>query len=259
MPSYSEIAQPFKSGRAAEVPDSWKQGRTAYGGLTSALCIEAARLALPDLPPLRSLQMNFTGPVTGDPEFEATLLRQGRNVTSVAVEARVEGGAVGNALALFGADRDSVLDIDLSAPSVVSPEMAEDFMPEGTPFVPNFIPNFELKIAGGARPMTGAKEGHLLAWVRHRDPEDHEGETAFVCLGDVLPPAAFPVMTSPVPISSANWTLNLLREPTTRDGWFLIESRQSAARAGYSSQVMRFWNTDGQMIAEGMQCVAVFG
>ena len=213
----------------------------------------------PGLPPLRSLQMNFTGPVTGDPVFGVRLLRQGRNVTSVAVEASVDGGAVGNALALFGADRESVLDIDMASPSVPTPEMAEDFMPEGTPFVPNFIPNFELKMAGGFRPMTGAKEGHLLAWVRHRDPTAHSGETAFVCLGDVLPPAAFPAMTAPVPISSANWTLNILREPVTENGWFLIESRQSAARAGYSSQVMRFWNTSGQMVAEGTQCVAVFG
>ena len=259
MPSFQDIAQSLKSHGRAEVPDSWKQGRTAYGGLTAALCVGAARIAHDDLPPLRSLQLNFTGPVTGNPVFEARVLRKGRNVTSVAVEASVDGGTVGNALCLFGADRDSVLDIDLAAPSVPAPEVAEDFMPEGTPFVPNFIPNFELKLAGGFRPMTGAREGHLLAWVRHRDPASHAGETAFVCLGDVLPPAAFPVMTSPVPISSANWTLNLLRAPVTRDGWFLIESRQSAARSGYSSQIMRFWNTDGAMVAEGTQCVAVFG
>lgn len=259
VPSFSDIVQSVRQGTSPPVPEEWKQGRTAYGGLSAGLLVEVAHKRIIDLPQLRSLQVQFTGPVTGDPDLSARLLRQGRNVTSVGAEASVEGKPVANALVIFGAGRESTLDIDDASPRVAAPEACELFMPPGTPFVPAFIPNFEIRFAGGQRPMAGDPEGRILAWVRHRDPADHDGESAFVCLGDVLPPAAFAAMRAPVPISSVNWQLNLLREPETREGWFLVESHQTAAREGYSSQRMRYWNTEGRLVAEGMQAVAVFG
>ena len=61
------------------------------------------------------------------------------------------------------------------------------------------------------------------------------------------------------PISSVNFSLNILvDDPQTKDGWWQVETRQSAAEGGYSSQIMRIWNIDGKLVAEGMQCVAVF-
>jgi len=265
--TYLEIAETLKRGRA-RVPESWRQGRTAYGGLTAGLCVEAARAKL-DLPELRSSLVNFTGPVTTDPAFSVRVLRQGRNVTSVGVDVSTSkdgvDAMVGNALLIFGSSRESALDVDLQGPDVTSPEDLPSLMPEGnSPFVPNFIRNFEVRLAGGHRPMSGSSAGRVLCWARHRDGSAQDlrgvaGEAAFVCLGDVLPPAAFAMMAAPVPISSVNWTLNLLREPVSDGGWFLIESVQTAARDGYSSQMMRYWNREGRMVAEGMQAVAVFG
>ena len=213
----------------------------------------------PGLPQLRSLQMNFTGPVMGDPSFAARTLRKGRNVTSVAVDATVDGADVGNALCIFGAARESVLEVDDPAQDAPAPGECPDFAPASTPFLPQFFRNFEVKLAGGQRPMAGAEEGYVLAWARHADADSRGGMGSFICLGDVLPPAAFPMMRQPCPISSVNWMMNLLRSPETEEGWYLIESRQTAAREGYSSQRMRFWNVEGQLVAEGMQAVAVFG
>ena len=34
------------------VPSDWLQGRTAYGGLSAALCLEASLRTFTDLPPL---------------------------------------------------------------------------------------------------------------------------------------------------------------------------------------------------------------
>ncbi|HEY5336751.1 MAG TPA: acyl-CoA thioesterase domain-containing protein [Rhizomicrobium sp.] len=49
--------------------DDWLQGRTAYGGLSAALCVEAAKRALPDLPPLRSTQFTLIGPAAARCRF----------------------------------------------------------------------------------------------------------------------------------------------------------------------------------------------
>ena len=45
----------------ADLPDTWMQGRTAYGGLTAAIALEAAMRSQADLPPLRSAQTAFVG------------------------------------------------------------------------------------------------------------------------------------------------------------------------------------------------------
>ena len=55
------------------------------------------------------------------------------------------------------------------------------------------------------------------------------------------------------------WIVNILSDkPETEDGWWHVESKMTAARGGYSSQVMRIWNTAGELVVEGMQSVAVF-
>ena len=40
----------------ADVSEDWRQGRTLFGGLSGALCLEAAKREFIDLPPLRSAQ-----------------------------------------------------------------------------------------------------------------------------------------------------------------------------------------------------------
>lgn len=61
-------------------------------------------------------------------------------------------------------------------------------------------------------------------------------------------------------MSSLTWMLNVLGPtPATQDGWWLLRSNADYARAGGSSQVMGVWNTAGEMVAEQMQSVALFG
>ena len=40
--------------------------------------------------------------------------------------------------------------------------------------------------------------------------------------------------------------------------WWHVESRLTAARGGYSSQIMRIWNTEGRLVVEGLQSIAIF-
>ena len=59
MSGFSELLSSIKREDEAfsvTLHDSWLQGRTAYGGLSAALCVEAALRAVPDVPPLRSAQ-----------------------------------------------------------------------------------------------------------------------------------------------------------------------------------------------------------
>jgi acyl-CoA thioesterase len=241
------------------VPAHWKQGRTAYGGLTAALMLATAHEEIDDLPPLRSALVNFVGPVKENPTLTAQLERRGRNVTNVSAVARNGDQAVGRADFLFGTARTSTLDIDLPAPDALAPEDCEAFTPEAArSFVPAFFHNFDTRLIAGARPMMG-EEGYIRTWSRHFDPKSRTGVEALLCLADVLPPAAMPLLRKFAPVSSMSWIVNFLTDtPTTRDGWWHVESNLTAARGGYSSQVMRIWNTDGELVVEGLQSIAIF-
>ena len=61
----------------AHIADDWLQGRTAYGGASAAVALMAAKTAYPDLPPLRSVQIAFVGPLAGDVTATPALLRRG--------------------------------------------------------------------------------------------------------------------------------------------------------------------------------------
>jgi len=161
---------------------------------------------------------------------------------------------------MFGAARESSISAYAPAPTLPDPDSCQSFLPpQAARFAPKFTLQFETKFIGGHRLMTGADEGHIRTWSRHLDPASRTGTDSFLTIGDVLPPAAATTFTKMGPISSMNWHMNILVDDVdSEDGWYQIESIQTAAQGGDSSQPMRFWNRKGDLIAEGLQSVAIF-
>src|SRR5260221_21733 len=79
-----------------QVGEDWAQGRTLFGGLLSALAVQAMRDVCGSDWPLRALQTSFVGPVApGSFTVDVTLLRQGKNVRQVQAHIR-QADAEGN-------------------------------------------------------------------------------------------------------------------------------------------------------------------
>lgn len=258
--SYSETAAGVveEAGRfRAPIDPSWTQGRTAYGGFTAALSLEAALRAFPGLAPLRSAQFAFIGPLAGYIDLEASVLRAGKAVTFVNVDAHSEKGLAARSVFCFGAARESMFDRSFApAPPMTPPEDCEPYIPEG--MGPPFAEHFETRLIRGARPATGAAEHDHYLWVRHRDREARS-LAALLALADMPPPAMMPMFPAFAPISTAAWSLNMLSgNPQTDDGWWLLQSRAENAVAGYSSQDMIVWNRRGEAVIAGRQTVAIF-
>jgi hypothetical protein len=75
-----------------------------------------------------------------------------------------------------------------------------------------------------------------------------------------MPPGAMRAMQRQGPISSINWSFNVLDpESRSRGGWYLAENASQHADAGYSSERLRLWDAEGKQVLDGIQCVAVFG
>lgn len=247
-----DALEPAGDGWRGAIPATWLQGRTAYGGLSAALALHVAQQADADLPPLRSAQVSFIGPLSGEVAIRTQLLRRGRNAAFVQADVEGEGGLGLRATFVFMRAIDSTLDHSAGATPnfpLPGPDAATYF---GMAAVP-FTQNFEL-----VDQRDGLGPAEWLRWVRLRERDGLDPTVALVAIADCLPPAAIKLVGGVAPLSSMTWLLNLIGEPRTRDGWWLLRASTDHARAGASSEQMRIWNADGEAAAEQMQSVAIF-
>lgn len=240
-----------------EAPQGWAQGRALFGGIVAALCAQTARLSVADLPPLRSAQVTFAGPAQGRLGFRADLLRRGRTTTVVSVDCTGDDKFAARSVFTYGAARESRVHHDLTeCPAVSAPQDCKLFFPQGnTP--PGFFPNFEMRLAEGARPLSGANMPQFTVWVRHAEEGGVDPTIALVALADSLPPAAMVQFPAMAPISTMSWSIDFF-QPIRSRGWHLLRSTSEQAADGYSLQSMSLWDAEGKRIAAGRQAVALF-
>ncbi|GGB32839.1 acyl-CoA thioesterase [Sphingomonas metalli] len=238
----------------ALVPDNWLQGRTCYGGVSAALAVHAARQAHPDLPPLRSAQIAFVGPLAGAIALRPTLLRQGRNAAFVRVEIVGEAGLGLSATFVFMRERESVI-VQEADPAPVAAPAPDDVVTGGLAEVA-FTQNFRFRDHSPAE----ARPPRWLRWVRLDAREALHPEVELMAIGDALPPAALRLAPARVPLSSLTWQVDLLGAiPANESGWWLLHAAADQAGAGGSSQRMAIWDGAGRQVATQMQSVALFG
>jgi acyl-CoA thioesterase len=241
------------------LPDDWLQGRTAYGGLSAALCLQACERLLPALPPLRSAQLAFVGPATGALRITPAVLRQGKSATFVGVDLSGDAGLAVRATFCFGAGRDLPHDHRGHAmPAVPAPQECPDY------FVwaprPNFMSHFDGRLASGGLPLGGAARPQMQVWLRHRDTATTGTAVSLLALADALPPPSFARFTEGVPISTMTWAVDLLdAQPHSASGWWLVHSEAETIADGYSAQTAVIWQPDGRAVLSARQTVAIFG
>ena len=246
--------EPVDDGWRGSIPDNWLQGRTAYGGFSAALALHVAQRSDTDLPPLRSAQIAFIGPLSGAITLRASRLRRGRNAAFIQVDVESAAGLGLRATFVFMRAIESVIDHRTGAtPDFPAPD-AETTTYRGHRGVA-FSQNFDLV----DRRDDGVGAAEWLRWARLADRDGLDPMVELIAVADCLPPSALKLLGGPAPLSSMTWLLNILGpQPTTRDGWWLLRATTDYVHAGSSSQTMAIWNADGLPIAEQMQSVAIF-
>lgn len=235
----------------------WMQGRTLYGGASALVAYTMATRAFPDLPPLRAGQIGFVAPIGEDIELSAQIVRQGRNVTQVRSEIASEGKTALTAFWLFANGRETNARRETDRPENWPGPPADNAVAmkgEGPSFIQN---NFEIRFGQAKHEDHGAT---IRRWARLTEEHQLDPVGKLILMGDVMPPGAMRIMERRGPISSINWSFNVL-DPETRskDGWYLAENASQHADAGYSSERLRMWDSNGRQVLDGLQCVAVFG
>lgn len=237
--------------------EEWMQGRTLYGGASALIAFTMAKRAFPDLPPLRSAQIGFVAPVGDELTLCAEILRKGRNVTQIRSEIHSDGKLALTAFWLFGAGREAnamrepdPVEVWPGSPTSNAVTMNE----QGPVFIRN---NFEIRFGQAKDADHGAT---IRRWARLTEDHALDPVSKLILMGDVMPPGAMRIMERPGPISSINWSFNVLDHTTESEGgWYLAENASQHADAGYSSERLRMWDSAGSQVLDGLQCVAVFG
>ncbi len=146
--------------RATAIPETWMQGRTAYGGLTAALCLEAA-IPLGGGLPVRAVQVAFVGPVNGTAVCKPEVLHQGKNTVFTSVRMTADDGVLAEAIITSGAPRASALDFAHLPPPDVPAVEAINRPLHRSGHGPTFAQNFDIRFAGGNALMSGASEADI--------------------------------------------------------------------------------------------------
>ncbi len=245
---------PGGSDRPVVLPQSWTQGRTAFGGLSGALAYHAASHLEDDLPPLRSAQIAFTGPLFGVLTAETAMLRRGKNTAFVQSEIFGDKGLGLHCNFIFASPRATEVTIsDITEPDF--PALPDD---EGLHSGPSqfFTSNMEYV---GKRIDTSTKTNRLTRWMRLKQRAGLDPVAEILCMCDSLPPSVMGLLDQNAMVSSMNWQINIIAEElATQNGWWLIDSHTHHADHGASSQYMSLWNSRRELIATAMQSVAYY-
>ncbi len=241
------------------LPDDWLQGRTAYGGLSAAMCLEATHRSQENLPPLRSAQFCFIGPATGTLSISSDVLRRGKSTVIVGSDLTGDSGLAVRSTFCFGTSRSSSHDHQaLVMPKAAGPDDCPDYYI--WPDRPNFMSHFDGRLAAGARPRTTGEKPEMIVWLRHKDAGDETDLLRLLALADALPPASLVLSKEFIPISTMTWTIDILEDkPFTSTGWWLIQTTANTSREGYSAQSTVIWSPDGKPVLTASQNVAIFG
>lgn len=247
-----------QAGWRFEMPDGWMQGRSVFGGLTAAAATALARRHVDAARWLRTLNVQFLGPVvTGCVRATFREVCERKNVTFAEIRLAQRQGEVAVVNFVFTVPRSESTSIESAACwTGPNPESLVE-----VPYLPGLTPEFtrhvELRWADGGLPFSGAHEARTRGYCRFRKPGgDVEG---LVGLLDVWPIPSLSVLAAPAPASSVTWTAHVLRAPRPSNDWFAFEYETAVGERGFHTVVGRLHGPDGRLVAWTEQLVAVFG
>jgi acyl-CoA thioesterase len=262
MEAFDQILQRItpEATQTVQLPEGWGQGRALFGGLTAAIAWRHGQAGAAANQQLRAMTVSFVAPVlAGEAQLQRRVLRQGKNVTQIAVEIQQANEVVLAALLTYGSARDSKVRVtDTPEPASVAPDSGQPFPP--TKFLPEFARAFDYSVTVGGLPFSGNKSREFGGFMRFRDLSQPIDIGTFLGLVDAWPPAVLPHLTELAPASSLTWTIefpNHLPQQLTNEWWHYVATIDYAAD-GYGHTHAHIWDQKGQLVAISRQTVTVF-
>ncbi|MFY9178838.1 MAG: thioesterase family protein [Venatoribacter sp.] len=243
----------------------WGQGRTTFGGLSAALLLHKIQPQLSDDDVLRSLSVNFCGPLMTETECELSTqeLRSGKSVSHFQGQVTQEQKLVTQATACFSKNRESSI--------VVTPEtksLGEAGEGKRLPYIkgltPEFTQHIDFAYNAGGFPFTNSKDNFLHGWMRFKELTGEFTNAHLVALIDAWPPTTTLKLKGPAPSATVTWSLQIvqpiteLTEPLSADTWLWYEAEITQAGNGYGHTQAKIYAPNGVLLAISSQLVVAY-
>ncbi|GLQ32599.1 acyl-CoA thioesterase [Litoribrevibacter albus] len=251
-----------------QVPEHWGQGRATFGGLIGGILYRAMRFHVDQDRRIRSLNISFVGPVSPGPmQVIVNVLRNGGSVTHVEARAVQNDQVQCMALASFGSDRESSIEVPAKrAPEARIPVEEAKELPYIKGVTPEFVQQIRMRWIDGGFPFSGSQSNIIDGYMQFRDQAEQLDdqafdETALITLIDGWPPIQLSKMKKPSPASSLTWALEFIQpiENLTKDSWLRYQVDIDHSHNGYGQNHAQIWSESGELLAISRQTVTVFG
>lgn len=251
------------------VPEGWRQGRGAWGGLVSGQVITAASADVPEQWRPRAMTISMMAPVpAGEVRCLVTDLRKGSAVWTRRVQLLGDDNLLSTAVVTFARARSatSASSRQNQPPPVgMQPDVA--VVPLGGPVAPEFTGQMTFRPAVGF-PYSGLTDQYTAGWIG--PPEGLEDAmtpavvaayadawwvTALITLGSSDLADGVP------PVATIDFALTFTTDPAPGSvvaGYGLWHVGEIvAAHDGYVSEIRRLYAPTGELLALNTQVVAV--
>jgi hypothetical protein len=249
------------------IPDSWQQGKGAFGGVVVGLMTRAmVAVEQQDDPSgarrLRSLTADLCAPaLTGPVEIGVRRLRRGGSMTFLEASLRQNGSLVARSSSLIGSSRNNVTPPAIRAtppPKTIRPPWNDvPISPVGPPIAPIFTHHYEYR-STGPLPFAGGADPIAAGWVWEKSRATRLDEAAVVALLDSWWPATFAIESAPRPVTTVGYTMQLLVDPKTipLDRPVFYQAKGVASGENFFVEMREIWDGD-RIIGMNQQTFAV--
>ena len=232
----------------------WYVLRGANGGLPAAQATRAMMLAVDDPQRLpRSLTLHYLeAPTVGALDYHVTVERVGRTATAVSLRVTRDATVVALGLGWLGHWRTDGPDwTEKPMPDVSAPELRPRREPG--PNAPPMLANYDIRLALGSPPMSGADRSLHGAWMRTARPRplDHAALAAY---SDAMFPAVWTRLRTPAFMPTLDLTLHWRAPiPAGEHPWVLGAFWSDRTAGGVFEENGELWSENGQLLLQSRQ------
>ena len=265
--SLSDLSTPKLAGDRHEldVPEGWRQGRGAYGGLVVASLVRAIEGRTGDpARKVRSVTAELPSPVDAGPsQIEVEILKRGSSVTMARAQLSQASVIKAHAVAVLAATRRGAGPLgwqELAAPEAPSWRTLEASPngPDQSGFTPpEFTQHFEYRVVDGV-PFSGGA-ARTVGWIRARAPGGLRDAAHIAAVIDAWWPAALVRFTQPRPLATIVYTLDVVAglDGLDPEAPLLYRGTVPVCADGYFLETRELWGEDGRLVAINQQTFAV--
>lgn len=242
------------------VPDSWHQGRGAFGGLTLAALVRAMDSGVKAQDQkIRSLTATICGPVAAkEATIRVDILREGSSTT--AIEARViqDDEVKTHAVAFYGRTRNP----EDTWRTTKAPDMPDwrEFtkLPMVPPISPEFTQHFEFR-AIKHLPLSGAEACESEGYIKIAEPPALADAAWLTAHMDAWWPSFWAKTPVPRPMATVAFTMQFLTdyEDIDLNVPLRFTAHSPEAHDGYSVEFRELWTLDGRLLATNQQTFTI--